>query len=68
MCAGADVVGRVTSGGYGYTVQSNIALAYLPLELAREGTAVRVDLFGNRVAAEVAADVLYDPKGERLRA
>ncbi len=29
---GADLVGRVTSGGYGYTVEKSIAYAYLPTE------------------------------------
>ncbi|MEW5988671.1 MAG: FAD-dependent oxidoreductase [Chloroflexota bacterium] len=61
------VVGRLRSGGYGYTVGKNIGLAYLPLELAAEGTPLEVEVFGERVAAEVAAEVLYDPKGEYLR-
>ena len=49
-------------------VGKNIAFIYLPLELAKEGTALEVEVFGERVRAEVAADVLYDPKGERLKA
>ncbi len=40
------VVGRVTSGGYGYTVGRSIAYAYLPRELAAAGTPVSIDLFG----------------------
>ena len=62
------LVGRVRSGGYGYTVGKNICLSYLPLELAAAGTAVKVEMFAERIPAEVAADVLYDPKGARLRA
>jgi 4-methylaminobutanoate oxidase (formaldehyde-forming) len=61
------VVGRLRSGGYGYTVGKNIGLLYLPLELARVGTELQVDVFGELVAAQVAPDVLYDPRGERLR-
>jgi glycine cleavage system aminomethyltransferase T/glycine/D-amino acid oxidase-like deaminating enzyme len=61
-----DVVGRVTSGGYGYTVQRSIAYAYLPEEVA-VGAAVEVDIFGAWVAGEVAEEPLYDPKGERIR-
>jgi 4-methylaminobutanoate oxidase (formaldehyde-forming) len=61
------VLGRLRSAGYGYTVHRNIGYAYLPMELAQEGTLLRVDVFGELVPATVAADVLYDPKGERLR-
>ena len=65
--ANGDIVGRLRSGGYGYTVGKNIAFIYLPLELAREGTLLEAEVFGQRVPATVTADVLYDPKGERLR-
>ena len=60
------LVGRVRSGGYGYSVGKNIVLSYLPLELADKGTQVEVEIFGERFLAEVAADVLYDPTNERL--
>jgi 4-methylaminobutanoate oxidase (formaldehyde-forming) len=66
--ADGRVVGRLRSGGYGYTVGKNIGFAYLPLELAREGTQLEVEVFGERIGAEVAPDVLYDPRGARLRA
>jgi 4-methylaminobutanoate oxidase (formaldehyde-forming) len=62
------MVGRVRSGGYGYTVGQNIGLAYLPLAFAEKGIRLEVEVFGERVEAEVAADVLYDPRGLRLRA
>jgi glycine cleavage system T protein len=60
-------VGRVTSGGYGYTVQHSIAYAYLPAEYAQPGRQVEVEIFGDRVAGEVTAEPLFDPAGERLR-
>ena len=59
--------GRVTSGGYGYTVERSIAYAYLPPEHAAPGTEVAVEIFGEWVAGEVAAEPLYDPDGERVR-
>jgi 4-methylaminobutanoate oxidase (formaldehyde-forming) len=62
------VVGRLRSGGYGYTVGRNIGLLYLSPELAAPGTALEVEVFGERVPAEVAPDVLYDPAGARIRA
>jgi len=64
---GGDLVGRVTSGGYGYTVGRSIAYAYLPAAHSA-GTEVEVEIFGEWVAGEVAEEPLYDPKGERIRA
>jgi 4-methylaminobutanoate oxidase (formaldehyde-forming) len=63
-----EIVGRVTSGGYGYTVERSIAYAYLPPERAEPGTAVEVEIFGRWVEGEVASEPLFDPKGERVRA
>jgi 4-methylaminobutanoate oxidase (formaldehyde-forming) len=61
-----EVVGRVTSGGYGYTVARSIAYAYVPAELDF-GAAVEIDIFGRWVAGEIVAEPLFDPKGERVR-
>jgi glycine cleavage system T protein len=63
-----EIRGRVTTGGYGYTVESSIAYAYVPPESAEPGTEVEVEIFGEWVAGEVAAEPLFDPKGERIRA
>jgi 4-methylaminobutanoate oxidase (formaldehyde-forming) len=63
------VLGRLRSGGYGHTVGRNIGLVYLPADLARAvGAPLEVEVFGERVPAEVAPDVLYDPEGARIRA
>jgi 4-methylaminobutanoate oxidase (formaldehyde-forming) len=61
------VVGRVTSGGYGYTVERSIAYAYLPAE-HDVGTTVEIDIFGRWVAGAVTREPLFDPEGERVRA
>ncbi len=63
---GGEVLGRVTSGGYGYTVERSIAYAYLPAGVD-VGAEVEVDLFGQWVAGEVAREPLFDPRGERVR-
>jgi 4-methylaminobutanoate oxidase (formaldehyde-forming) len=62
------VITRVRSGGYGYTIKKNILYAYLPIELTKAGTRVEVELIEGRYIAEVSSPVLYDPKGEKLRA
>jgi glycine cleavage system aminomethyltransferase T/glycine/D-amino acid oxidase-like deaminating enzyme len=66
--ADGAIVGRVTSGGYGYAVEASIALAYVPLAYTAPGTQLAVDIFGDWVDAEVRAEPLYDPGGERVRA
>lgn len=63
---GGEILGRVTSGGYGYTVERSIAYAYLPAEIEL-GTAVEVDIFGQWVPGVLTAEPLFDPKGERVR-
>jgi len=63
-----EVVGRVTSGGYGYTVGASIAYAYLPVDRSTAGTEVSVNVFGNWVAGTVVEQPLLDPKGTRVSA
>jgi 4-methylaminobutanoate oxidase (formaldehyde-forming) len=65
--ANGSLVGRVRSGGYGYTVGKWIGFVYLSLDLAKPGTALEVEMFGDRAPARVTQDALYDAKGERLR-
>ena len=64
----SKLITRVRSGGYGYTLKKNIFYAYMPIELSKAGTRVEVELIEGRYQGEVAASVLFDPKGERLRA
>jgi dimethylglycine oxidase len=65
---GADCVGYVTSAAYGYTVGTNIAYAWLPAALSVPGQDVEIGYFDQRIPAVVAADPLFDPGLERLRA
>jgi 4-methylaminobutanoate oxidase (formaldehyde-forming) len=65
--SGDDLVGRVTSGGYGYTVGRSIAYAYLPAAHTEVGEKLEVEIFGEWVAAHVAAEPLVDPDGARIR-
>jgi 4-methylaminobutanoate oxidase (formaldehyde-forming) len=61
-----DVVGRVTSGGLGYSVERSIAYAYLPAS-AGVGSRGEVGVFGDWIGFEVMREPLYDPDGDRLR-
>jgi heterotetrameric sarcosine oxidase gamma subunit len=67
VTAAGEVLGRVTSGGTGWSLGASIAYAYLPVAAAATGTRVEVDLFGVRRAATVTPAPLFDPKGERVR-
>lgn len=64
---GNEVLGRVTTGGYGYSVGESIAYAYLPPEHAEPGTGVAVEIFGSWIEGTVAGEPLYDRRSERIR-
>ncbi|HUQ77439.1 MAG TPA: FAD-dependent oxidoreductase [Patescibacteria group bacterium] len=63
---GSAIVGRVTSGGYGYAVERSIAYAYLPPD-APIGAHGEIDVFGEWVGFEVMREPLYDPSNARIR-
>ncbi|MFC6237484.1 GcvT family protein [Longivirga aurantiaca] len=69
-----DVLGRITSGGLGYSLGASIAFVYLPVgrdggtDLTADGTRLQVGIFGEWVGATVRTDPLYDPRSERVRA
>ncbi len=66
VAIGGEVLGRVTSGGYGYTVERSIAYAYVPAEID-PGERVEVDVFGSWIPGEIVRTPLFDPRGERVR-
>ncbi|MCB2110461.1 MAG: glycine cleavage system aminomethyltransferase GcvT [Defluviimonas sp.] len=50
---GGAAIGRVTSGGYGPSIEAPMAMAYLPADLA-EGATVWGDVRGRRLPATIA--------------
>lgn len=65
---GDEIVGEVTSGGYGYRVDAALGLAIVRADIAA-GATVGVNIFGNIYPATVLPDgPAFDPKNERLRA
>lgn len=50
---GGNAVGRVTSGGFGPTVQAPVAMGYVERRLAEPGTRLAVELRGKAIPAEV---------------
>jgi 4-methylaminobutanoate oxidase (formaldehyde-forming) len=63
---GGEIVGRITSGGYGFAVERSIAYAYLPADRGI-GTRGEVELFGEWVGFEAVREPLYDPGNARIK-
>ncbi len=64
---GDKVVGRVTSGGYGWRCQKSLALAMVQPDLAAIGTELEIAILGTRYRATVIADSPFDPENNALR-
>ncbi|WP_299374506.1 FAD-dependent oxidoreductase [uncultured Kiloniella sp.] len=62
-----EMVGRVTSGGYGFRTQKSIALAMVRPDLAEIGTELEVYILGNLFKATVVEESPYDPENKILR-
>ncbi len=65
---GEERVGLVTSGGYGHRIGKSIALGVVRADLAKEDETFEIEILGDRVAATVVADPIFDSTNERLRA
>ena len=64
---GGELVGRCTSGGFGWRLGKSLALAMVSPELARSGSELEIVILGERRKATVIPDSPFDPKNERLR-
>jgi dimethylglycine dehydrogenase len=62
------LVGRTTSGGYGWRLGKSLALGMVPPSLGDLGTELEVTSLGERYRATVVEESPFDPKNERLRA
>ncbi|MEP6068403.1 MAG: FAD-dependent oxidoreductase [Paracoccaceae bacterium] len=66
---GDEVVGEITSSGWGYRVNKCIGLGVVRADLATEGSQLEVEIFGVRCKATVQADQpMWDAKNARIRA
>jgi dimethylglycine dehydrogenase len=62
------IVGRTTSGGFGWRLGKSLALGMVAPELAQLGTELEIIVLGERYRATVIEESPFDPKNERLRA
>jgi dimethylglycine dehydrogenase len=65
---GRKMVGRATSGAYGYTVGQSLAVAYVKPEVAQPGTELKIEILGRKYPAVVIPESPWDPENARLRA
>jgi dimethylglycine dehydrogenase len=62
-----EIVGRVTSGGYGWRVGKSLALAMIRPDLAVENAEFEIAILGKRHKATLIPDSPYDPENTALR-
>ncbi len=62
---GGEPIGRVTSGGFGPSVDAPIAMGYLPADLSKIGSRVFADLRGKREPATVITLPFVKPHYKR---
>jgi dimethylglycine dehydrogenase len=61
------IVGRTTSGGYGWRLGKSLALGMVDPALGDPGTELEIVILGDRYRATVIEESPFDPKNERLR-
>lgn len=61
------MVGRCTSGGFGWRLNKSLALAMVQPDLAQLGTSFEVLILGKRYEVVVIEDSPFDPANDRLR-
>jgi dimethylglycine dehydrogenase len=60
-------VGVTTSGAYGHHTGKSLAFAYVEAEQAKADTQLGIDLLGERCAASILSEPVYDPNNEQMR-
>jgi dimethylglycine dehydrogenase len=65
---GDELVGRATSGGYGWRLGKSLALAMVRPDLGEIGSELEIQILGDRYKATVVEESPFDPNNERLRA
>lgn len=61
------IVGRIKSGGQGYSILKAIGYAYLPIEYSVVGKKVQVEFFGRWVDGLIVTEPLFDPTGSKVK-
>ena len=63
-----ELVGRATSGGFGWRVNKSLALGMVTPDLAAIGTELQIEILGDLYQATVVEESPYDSTNAKLRA
>ena len=64
---GGKIIGRCTSGGYGFRVDQSLALGLVRPDLAAIGTQMEIEILDQRHRVTVIAESPFDPENKALR-
>ena len=62
-----EIIGRVKSGGQGYTLGKAIGYAYLPISHTAPGTELQIEFFGEWRTGMIQSEPLFDPESDRVK-
>ncbi len=62
-----ELIGYVTSGGYGWRIDRSLAVGWIDAAHANLGNRLQVQILERLFDAEVIADPAYDPGNLKLR-
>ena len=68
LYVGGQLVGRATAGCYGHVLGKSLALGYVKTAQAEIGTALEIEILGQRRRATVLVESPLDPDNHKLRA
>jgi len=63
----AAVRRSITSAGYGFRVDNNIAMGFVDGDHGAEGPALEISIIGTRYSATIVAEPIFDPQNARLK-
>lgn len=61
------LVGRATSGGFGWRINKSLALAMVAPELSQPGQELEITILGETYKATIIEESPFDPENQRLR-
>jgi len=64
---GKEVVGRATSGGFGWRMHKSLALGMVHPDQSHSGNELSIEILGKRYNCKVLNDSPHDPENEKLR-
>ncbi len=62
------LIGYATSGGYGWRVGRSLCVGWVETGECVPGNRLEIQILGERRAAAVVADPIYDPTSSRMKA